>query len=36
LNRRVVLEGYYVRQRENRSSTKYLNAAGVVFQLYFR
>jgi len=35
-SRRVVLEGYYVRQRDNRSSTKYLNAAGVVLQLYFR
>ena len=36
LSRRVVLEGYYVRQRDNRSSTKYLNAVGVVLQLYFR
>jgi hypothetical protein len=36
LNRRVVLEGYYVRQRDNQSSTRYLNAAGMVLQLYFR
>ena len=36
LNRHVVLEGYYVRQRDNRSSTKYLNALGLVLQLYFR
>ena len=35
LNHRVVLEGYYVRQRDNRSSTKYVNAAGIVVQLYF-
>lgn len=36
LSKRVVLEGYYVRQRDNRSSTKYLNAIGVALQLYFR
>jgi len=36
LNRHVVLEGYYVRQRDNRSSTKYLNALGAIVQLYFR
>jgi hypothetical protein len=36
LSRRVVIEGYYVRQRDNRSSTRYLNAVGVVLQLYFR
>jgi hypothetical protein len=36
LSRRVVLEGYYLRQRDNHSSTKYLNAAGMVLQLYFR
>ena len=35
LNRHVVLEGYYTRQRDNRSSTKYLNAVGVAVQLYF-
>ena len=36
LNRHFVLEGYFVRQRDNRSSTKYLNALGLVLQLYFR
>jgi hypothetical protein len=36
LSRRVVLEGYYVRQKDNRSATKYLNAIGFVVQLYFR
>jgi hypothetical protein len=35
LNRRVVIEGYYVRQRDNRSETKYLNAVGLALQLYF-
>lgn len=36
LNRRVVVEGYYVRQRDNRSSTRFLNAVGLSLQLYFR
>jgi len=36
LSRRLVLEGYYLRQRDNRSSTKYLNAVGLVLQLYLR
>ena len=36
LNRHVVLEGYYLRQRDNRSSTRYLNAIGVALQLYIR
>jgi hypothetical protein len=36
LNRRVVLEGYFLRQRDNRSSTKYVNAVGVALQFYIR
>ncbi|HYI93872.1 MAG TPA: DUF2490 domain-containing protein [Bryobacteraceae bacterium] len=34
LNRHVVLEGYYLRQRDNRASTRYLNAIGIALQLY--
>jgi len=36
LNQHFVLEGYYVRQRDNRSATRFLNAAGLVAQFYFR
>ena len=36
LNRHVVLEGFYLRQRDNRASTKYLNAVGVSLQLYIQ
>lgn len=36
LNHRFVLEVYYVRQRDNRSSTRYLNAIGLSLQCYLR
>lgn len=36
LNKHVVLESYYVRQRDNRSSTRFMNAAGFSVQFYFR
>lgn len=36
LNRHLVLEGYYLHQRDNRSSTKYVNVLGISVQLYLR
>jgi hypothetical protein len=36
LNKHFVLEGYYTRQRDNRSATRFLNIAGVSAQFYFR
>ncbi len=35
LNKHFVLEAYYVRQRDNRSSMRFLNAAGLNAQFYF-
>lgn len=36
LNKHFVLESYYVRQRDNRSSTRFLNAFGLTAQFYVR
>jgi len=35
LNKHLVLEGYYLRQRDNRASTRFLNAVGLSVQLFF-
>jgi Protein of unknown function (DUF2490) len=36
LTRNIVLEGYYLRQNEWASTPRFVNAAGVVVQFYFR
>lgn len=36
LSRHFVLEAYYLRQRDNRASTRYLNALGVALQMYIQ
>ena len=36
LNKHFVLESYYVRQRDNRSTTRFLSAFGLTAQFYVR
>jgi hypothetical protein len=36
VNKRVVLEGYYLRQEDSRASEKGTNVVGLALQLYFR
>jgi hypothetical protein len=36
ISRRFVLEGYYLRQQDSKSSVRGINVAGMVLQFYFR